>query len=331
MPFTRLLVSALIILTSFFRFAEAEEYRIKIAAPETPPSFHNLYLQVAYEKGIFKKNGIIVDEFMQMKGGPLATQAVVSGQVDVTATDVEGVLHSVAAGYAVRAVGAPAARLSYVIAVRKDINTISDLKGMPFAVSRPGALSQYITFPFLEAAGVQRNDVQWLSVGSSKDRLLALMADRVKGAVLYIDTIVEAKDNPDITVLAQVADELPDYPHELLLVRKEDIDKQPEKVTRIVQSIIEACRYLATHREESVDVFIKYAGVERAQAEEAYDRLIKLKGWGLNGGMTQKKLEAAMDMSLQNKAIEQSIPFDQWADFRFQDEALQRIGGPIRE
>jgi hypothetical protein len=34
---------------------------------------------------------------------------------------------------------------------------------------------------------------------------------------------------------------------------------------------------------------------------------------------------------LQNKAIEQSIPFDQWADFRFQDEALQRIGGPIRE
>jgi NitT/TauT family transport system substrate-binding protein len=331
MPFTKLLVAALLICASSFRPVQAEEYTIKVAAPETPPSFHNLYLQIAHEKGIFKKNGITVDEFMQMKGGPLATQAVVSGQVDVTATDVEGVLHSVVAGYAVRAVGAPAARLSYVIAVRKDINAVSDLKGKLFAVSRPGALSQYITFPFLEAAGVERNDVQWLAVGSSKDRLLALAADRVKGAVLYIDTIVEAKDNPDIKVLALVADKLPDYPHELLLVRKEDIDKQPEKVTRIVQSIIEACRYMATHKEESIEVFIKYASVDHAQAEDAYDRLIKLKGWGLNGGMTEKKLQAAMDMSLQNKAIDHNLPFDQWADFRFQDEALRRIGGPMNE
>jgi ABC-type nitrate/sulfonate/bicarbonate transport system substrate-binding protein len=317
--------------TSVLRPALAEDYTIKVATPETPPSFHNLYLQIAHEKGFFESHGIKVGEFMQMKGGPLATQALVGGQVDVTITDVEGVLHSVAAGYAVRAVAAPSSRLSYVIGVRKEINTISDLKGQPFAVSRPGALSQYITFPFLQAAGIQPNDVQWLSVGSSKDRLLAVMMNRVKGAVLYIDTAVEVKDNPDFKVLARIADLLPDYPHELLLVRKEDIDARPEKVIRIIQSIIESCRYMTTHKDESVDVFMRYAAVGRAEAEEAYDRLLKLKAWGVNGGMTPRRLQAALDLSLKNKAIEQDMPFDRWANFRFQEEAVRRIGGPIDE
>jgi NitT/TauT family transport system substrate-binding protein len=312
------------------RAAQAAE-SIKVAAPETPPSFHNLYLQVAWEKGIFAKNGIEVADFMQLKGGPLATQAVVGGQVDVTATDVEGILHAVVSGYPVRAVSAPAAKLSYVIVVRSDIKSFADLKGKPFAISRPGALSQYISFPFLTRAGLEPSDIRWVGVGSSQDRMRALMADRVKAAVLYIDTAVAAKDNADVKILAQVSDLNPLYPHELLLVRESDITNNPEKVTRIVQSIMEACRFLATRKEESIDLWLKYAGGERGAAEEAYARLMAMKAWGVNGGMTKEKLDAAMDISLQNKAIDKPIPLQDWADFRFQEEALRRLGGPVAE
>ncbi len=311
--------------------SQAEEYAIKVATPETPPSFHNLYLQIAYELGIFKKNGLIVSEFIQLKGGPLATQAVVSGQADVTATDVEGILNATKSGYGVRAVSAPAAKLSYVIVARQEITSFTDFKGKPFAISRPSALSQYVTFPFLAKSGLTKTDIQWLSVGSSKDRLFALMADRVKGAVMDIATYVEARDNKNIHVLARVADVMPLYPHELLLVRKDDIDKNPEKVTRIVQSIIEACRYLMADRDGSINVFMKYASVDRAQAEDAYDQLFALKGWGVNGGMTKERLDAALDTSVQNKAIEVPVPLDQWADFKYQAEALRRLGGPIAE
>lgn len=327
----RALVALLAALTVLPLRAMAEDDSIKVAAPETPPSFHNLYLQVAWEKGIFEKNGIKVTEFLQLKGGPLATQAVVAGQVDVTATDVEGILQAVNNGYPVRAVAAPAAKLSYLIVVRSDIATLADLKGKPFAISRPGAISQYITFPFLDRAGIAHNDIQWLGVGSSQDRMRALLADRVKGAVLYIDTAVAEKDNKDIKILAQVSDLIPLYPHELLLMRSADIEKNPEKITRIVQSIIEACRWMGTHKDDSVTMFMKYAGGERPAAEEAYDRLLAMHAWGMNGGMTKEKLESAMDMSIQNKAIDKAIPLDQWADFRFQDEALRRLGGAVAE
>lgn len=265
---------------SAYGAAHAEEYSIKVATPETPPSFDNLYLQVANDMGFFKKNGLNVTAFMQLKGGPLATTAVVSGQADVTATDVEGIVQATKAGYGVRAVSSPSPKLTYVVAARKEINSWQDLKGKPFAVSRAGALSQYVNFPFLKRAGLTKNDVQWLSVGGSKDRLLALSADRVKAAVLYIDNAIEARDNPDIHVIGEISELLPLYAHELLLVRKDDIDNRPEKVTRIVQSIMEACRYLATHREESIALFIKYSNAERKAAEETYDFLYPRKVWG---------------------------------------------------
>jgi NitT/TauT family transport system substrate-binding protein len=324
-------ITALTVAGCLMSCASAEEYDIKVATPETPPSFDNLYLQVAYEKGIFKKNGLNVTSFIQLKGGPLATTAVVSGQADVTATDVEGIIQATKAGYPVRAVSSPSNKLSYVVAVSSDIKSFQDLKGQSFAVSRAGALSQYVTFPFLDRENVSRSDIKWLSVGSSKDRLGALLAKRVKAAVLYIDNAAEIGNNPDIHILANIADLMPLYPHELLLVRKDDIDNRPEKVSRIVQSIMEACRFLAEHRTESIDIFIKYTGADRATAEYTYDKLVVMKPWGVNGGMTEKNLSSAMETSIQNKALDAPIPLTDFADFRFQADALRRLGGPVPE
>jgi NitT/TauT family transport system substrate-binding protein len=322
---------ALTILAFGMSGASAEEYDIKVVTPETPPSFDNLYLQVAYDKGIFKKNGLNVTSFIQLKGGPLATTALVSGQADVTATDVEGIIQATRAGYPVRAVSSPSNKLSYVVAVSEDIKSFQDLKGQSFAVSRAGALSQYVVFPFLRRENVSRSDIKWLSVGSSKDRLGALLAKRVKAAVLYIDNAAEVRDNPEISMLANISDLMPLYPHELLLVRKDDIDNKPEKVTRIVQSIIEACRFLVEHRNESIDIFVKYTGSDRAVAEYTYDKLVAMKPWGVNGGMTEETLTAAMETSLENKALDVPIPNANFSDFRFQAEALRRLGGQVPE
>jgi hypothetical protein len=43
-----------------------------------------------------------------------------------------------------------------MVVVRKEIATIADLRGQPFAISRPGAISQYLLYPFLDEAGVPR-------------------------------------------------------------------------------------------------------------------------------------------------------------------------------
>ena len=305
----------------------AQSATIKLATSTAPPSIHNIYLHVAYERGFFRQNGITVSEFMQLRGGPLANQAIAAGQIDVTASDAEGLLSATSNGYAIRGVTAPGAHLSYIVSVRKEISSFADLKGKPFAVSRPGALSQYLMFPMLDGAGVPRDSVQWLSVGGGRERMLALLSDRVKGALLHIDFAMEAVNDPNITSLKSVADILPDYPFELLFMRKDMLDKNPAAATAIVRAIIQACRYIVTDKSGTFEVMLKYVpGMSTEVLDRAYAELIRIRGFGVNGDMTEKNLAVAHDLAFQNRQIDRALPLDQWADFGPQRRAMDSLG-----
>jgi ABC-type nitrate/sulfonate/bicarbonate transport system substrate-binding protein len=174
--------------------------------------------------------------------------------------------------------------------------------------------------------------VQWLAVGGSRDRMLALLAGRVKGGLLYLEEALNAEQDPNVKPVVRIADVLPNYPHELLLVRKDMIDKQPKLVTAIAASIMEACRYIVTHKKETLEVFQKYSpGTDPNIADGAYDALISMKAYGVNGGMTEENLTTAMTMAVENKLLEAPLPLEKWADFRFQTEALAELGGPIAQ
>ncbi len=300
---------------------------VKIATGVTPPSIHNIYLHVAHERGFFRDNGINVAEFIQLRGGPLATQAIAAGQVDITASDPEGLLAAAVSGHPIRGVSAPGAHLSYMISVRKEIGSVADLRGKPFAISRPGAISQYLMFPLLDAAGIPRDSIQWLGVGGGRERMLALLADRVKGALLHIDYAMEAVNDPNIKLIKSVAEILPDYPFELLMLRKDMLDKNPAAATAITRAVIQACRYIVQNKAGTIDVVNKYIpGTNAAVVERAYDELIRIRGFGVNGDMSEANLKIAHDLALQNKQIDRPIPLDQWIDFRFQQQALDSLG-----
>jgi NitT/TauT family transport system substrate-binding protein len=300
---------------------------VKIATGVTPPSIHNIFLHVAHERGFFRANGIDVTEFLQLRGGPLATQALAAGQVDIASADAEGLLAAALSGHPLRAVAAPGARLSYMVAVRKEIATVAALRGQPFAISRPGAISQYLMYPLLDRAGVPRDSLQWLGVGGALERLLALQADRVKGALLMIDFAMEASNDPNIRIIHSVADIVPNYPVELLVLRKAMVDKKSDAAFAITRAVIQACRYIVQNKTGTVDVVLKYApGIKRTVLDRAYDELIRIQGFGVNGGMTEANMKVAHDLALQNHQIDRPISLDQWADFRFQERAVAELG-----
>jgi ABC-type nitrate/sulfonate/bicarbonate transport system substrate-binding protein len=308
--------------------AAAQPYKLRVATVGVPPSMHTLYMQVALEEGIYRRNGLAVDELVPLAAGPLVTQALLSGRIDVAETDAEGVLNAASAGGAyLVAVAAPAQHLSYVIAVQPEIKSLKDLAGKPFAISRPGALSQYLLFPALDREGIARNAVTWVPIGGASERRLALVNNRVKGALLQLDYFLAAQRDAKVEALDRVVRTNPDYPHELLVVRKEVADKQPEAVTAVTRSIIEACRFMVMNRERTIEIYRKYTGENDSKlANEAYDALVAMRGFGVNGGMTPRGLEAAAQLAVENGAIKQLIPLAAWADFRFQEDVLRQIG-----
>jgi len=236
--------------------AVAQPYKLRVATVGVPPSMHTLYMQVAFEQGIYRRNGLVVDELVPLAAGPLVTQALLSGRIDVAETDAEGVLNAAsAAAGSIVAVAAPAQHLSYLIAVQPEIKTLKDLVGKPFAISRPGALSQYLMFPALDREGIARNAVTWVPIGGASERRLALVNNRVKGALLHLDYFFAAQRDAKVVALDRVVRSNPDYPHELLVVRKELADKQPAAVAAVTRSIIEACRFMVMNRERTIEIY----------------------------------------------------------------------------
>jgi ABC-type nitrate/sulfonate/bicarbonate transport systems, periplasmic components len=304
----------------------ADPVKVRVASVSVPPSMHTLYMQVAYEEGIYRRNGLEVDDILQMNSGPLVTQALAAGRVDVADTDAEGVLNAAAAGFKLVAVSAPAQYLSYLIMVQPEIKTLKDLAGKPFAISRPGALSQYLMFPVLERAGLAKTDISWIPIGGPSERRLALVNNRVKGALLHLDYALVAQRDSNVVELERVVRGNPDYPHELLVIRRELAEKQPQVAIAITRSIIEACRFMVANRDRTLEIYRKYTGeTDMKLAGAAYDALLAMRGWGVNGGMTRKGQDYVAKLAVENGA--KSIPLESWTDFRFQEEALKQIGG----
>jgi ABC-type nitrate/sulfonate/bicarbonate transport system substrate-binding protein len=308
--------------------AAAQPYKLRVATVGVPPSMHTLYMQVAFEEGIYRRNGLVVDELVPLTAGPLVTQALLSGRIDVGETDAEGVLNAASAsGGSVIAVAAPSQHLSYVIAVQPEIKSLKDLVGKPFAISRPGALSQYLLFPALDREGIARNAVTWVPIGGASERRLALVNNRVKGALLHLDYFLAAQRDAKVVALDKVVRTNPDYPHELLVVRREIAEKQPQAVAAMTRSIIEACRFMVTNRERTIEIYRKYTSeTDTKLANEAYDALLAIHGFGVNGGMTRKGMEAAAQLAVENGSIKQVIPLAAWTNFSFQEDVLREIG-----
>jgi NitT/TauT family transport system substrate-binding protein len=303
----------------------AEPFKLRIASVNFPPSMHTLYMRVAQDEGIYRRNGLAVDDIISLTSGPLMTQALAAGHIDAGDTDAEGVLNAVASGFALTVVAAPSQHLSYVVMVQPDIKTVKDLAGQPFAISRPGAQSQYLLFPLLEREGLAHDAVTWVPIGGPNERRLALINNRVKGALLHLDYALAAQRDSKVVELDRIARSNPDYPHQMLVVRRELVEKHPEVVTALTRSIIEACRFMVANRERTIDIYMKYSGeTDRKLVAAGYDALIQMHGFGVNGGMRRKGLEMVARLAQENGA--KSIPIESWADFRFQEEALKQIG-----
>ena len=56
--------------------AAAQPYKLRVATVGVPPSMHTLYMHVAFEEGIYTRNGLAVDSLLQLTSGPLVTQAL---------------------------------------------------------------------------------------------------------------------------------------------------------------------------------------------------------------------------------------------------------------
>ena len=255
--------------------APAQLPTVSIAYTSISPQYSPVW--IARETGIFRKNGVNAD-LIYMRGGVLATQALVSGDVQFINAGGGGVVDAVLGGADIFIIASPINQEPQVLITRRDIKEASQLKGKKIAVNSlagPAILSLKM---ILAALGLDPDkDVSFLVTGPSANRFAALSAGMVDATSLA----------PPFTLAARKAgytffDNVPglkeaELPNAAMITSRKVFESQPLVTEMVVKSMIEGIHFYKTEKAKTTAILKKYMRLENAdEMEETYDYYIKL-------------------------------------------------------
>ena len=211
----------------------------------------------AFEKGIFKEQGLDVD-MQSINGGAQTSAALLAGGIQVGQFGGSEALSGVAGGAELVIVGNMAPVYPYILYAKKEIKTIADLKGKKVAVSNAGGSSDIATRAALKAAGLDPNkDVVILAVGSHAQRTAALLSGQVDAGVddpPEDDEVVKAGFTPLIDLAGQ---RLP-AANTGIIVQRSYINSNRDIVQAYVDATVIARAKMASDKAGALAVLDKY-------------------------------------------------------------------------
>jgi len=137
----------------------------------------------AFDKGIFKDNGLEVD-LQSINGGAQTSAALLAGAIQIGQFGGAEALSANAGGADLVVVANLAPVYPYKLYAAKGITTIQGLKGKKVGVSNAGGSSDIATRAALKSAGLDPDkDVNIIAVGSHANRTAALLAGTIDAGV----------------------------------------------------------------------------------------------------------------------------------------------------
>lgn len=257
-------------------FAAQEKLaNVTIAYTSISPQYAPVW--IAKEAGFFKRNGVNA-QLVYMRGGIVATQALVSNDVNFINAGGGGVVDAVLGGADIVMVACPITQEPQVLVTKREIKELSQLKGKKFAVNSlagPAMLSLKI---MLAASGLDpERDVNYLAVGPSSSRFGALQLGQVDATTLA----------PPFTFAARKAgytffEDLPgmkeaELPNAALATTRKFAEAEPVATEMVIKSLIEGIHFYKTEKNMTPAILKRYMKLENSEElQEAYQFYVKL-------------------------------------------------------
>ena len=275
-------------------------------------------LKLAEYAGIFKKNGVDIE--IRMIPPVPRSAAIAAGAVNAAATTVDQHIVWTSAGI-------PTVQVALIdksnggdgLAVRNNINSIKDLKGRTVNVAGPGNTQHFMLSYILEKNGMSMQDVVRVTM-DAQPAAQAFVAGQSDAAVTYepyLSTVRAKPDQGKILVTSK------DYPVviDVLVFRKDFIDKHPKIVKATVDSFFEALDMIRREPAKAYELM----GTTVKQPGEAFAKSAAFIAWQdrtANKAYYQKEHKAFTEFAVRvlkfNRVIQTEPKAADLIDLRFQ-------------
>ena len=310
--------------------ALAQNNKLVVAMPTTPPNVVHMPVLIAKELGLYK--GVEVST-VNLEGGVYTYRAMVGGSADVALAGGAFSIVGKAKGAPTKLILANAPKLEASMVVNKDIKTLDDLKGKRIGIQEPGGFADVLSRGVLRVAKIDVKDVHFVSIAS--EDVPALVANQVDTAILHVEQVIVAQSRlPSLHAVAQLWEVQPKNLNTVMAVTEKNIAEKRAALKAFVKGNIEATRLIYTDKAKVLPAIMKHTQLPKDVAEKTLDFMIKNCIWDANHGLGPTRINFTADLmeKVGNIAQGKTPKYEELVDLSFADEAIKELGewtGPI--
>lgn len=206
--------------------------------PITAIAGSTLLLPLGRESGLFAKYGLDVD-IITMAGSSLAVQAMLAGDLPLSAVSSAAVVEADLAGAQIDIIAGVVNRANNMVMATPEIATMADFRGRRVGVPRLGDSNDFLVRYALRQAGLEPDrDVSILQIGLNSEMLTAMQNGAIEGGAMSSPTTIRARRLGYRQVLDLGAMGIP-YQHTTVNVVRSYLQAQPDVVRRFLKAYIE--------------------------------------------------------------------------------------------
>jgi NitT/TauT family transport system substrate-binding protein len=248
---------------------------VTIAYTSISPQYAPVW--IAKEAGFFRKNGVNA-QLVYMRGGVIATQALVSDDVNFINAGGGGVVDAVLGGADIFMIASPINQEPQVLVAKKEIKDIRQLRGKRLAVNSLAGPAMLSLKMILAASGLDpERDVTYLATGPSANRYGALQLGQVEATTLAPPFTFSARKAGYTFFEDLPATKQAELPNAALATSRRFADAEPWATEMVVKSVIEGIHFYKTEKRKTVAILKQYMKMQDGEElDETYSFYVKL-------------------------------------------------------
>ena len=275
-------------------------------------------LKLAELAGIFKKNGVDIE--IRFIPPVQRSAALAAGSLNAAATTVDQHIVWTSAGInTVQVALIDKSNGGDGLAVRNNINSIKELKGKSINVDGPGTVQHFMLSYILEKNGMSIQDVIRVTLGA-QPAAQAFVAGQGDAALTYEPYLSTVRAKPDAGKILVTSKEYP-VVIDVLVFKKDFLDKNPKVVKATVDSFFEALEMIKTQPAKAYEMM----GSTVKQSGENFGKSAAFIQWqdrAMNKDYYAKEHKAFTEFAVRvlkfNRVIQKEPTAAQMIDLKFQ-------------
>lgn len=235
-------------------------------------------LDVGIEHGLFRKQGLEIDE-MNFAGGAKIAQATTAGAVDISLSagpDMAFVAKG-APEIAIASIAESAAFMVYLVGKQSSARNMKDLKGKKIGITSPGSLTDWLAERLNQVNGwtAESDRVTKVAVGGSAPATLAaLKTGQVDASIGAPQLGYELEEEHEGRLLFDCSSYVGPIELYTIFASTALTQNNPDLVRRFLKGWFDAIAFMKADKVETVRIASKVMGTTPAIAARTYDSLI---------------------------------------------------------